>query len=74
MIPEGDFLLYLKRYTKGDIKMPSGKKKKREQDQIDTALVIGAGAALVLGILCVIALIDCLGADGASYLNAFINQ
>ena len=54
--------------------MASGKKKKREQDQIDTALVIGAGAALVLGILCVIALISCLGADGASYLNDFINR
>lgn len=60
--------------TKGVIEMATGKKKKREQDQIDTALVIGAGIALVLGILCVIALISCLGADGASYLNDFINR
>ena len=54
--------------------MSSGKKKKREQDQIDTALVLGAGVVLVLGFLCVIALISCLGADGASDLNMFINQ
>ena len=44
--------------------MSSGKKQKREQDRVDTALVIGAGIGIILGIICVISLSICLGADG----------
>lgn len=53
--------------------MSSGKKQKREQDRVDTDLVIGAGIGIILGIICVISLIICLGADGMSDLNAFLN-
>lgn len=50
---------------RGDVeRMSSGKKQKREQDRVDTALVIGAGIGIILGIICVISLIICLGADG----------
>ena len=47
--------------------MNQKKKKQKEQDNIVTAQVIGAGVMIFLFVLCVIMLIHVLGSNGAAY-------
>lgn len=54
--------------------MKQKKKKRKEQDNIVTAQVIGAGILIFLFVLCTILLIYVLESNGAAYLSEFINQ
>ncbi|MGN0353236.1 MAG: hypothetical protein ACI4ES_16470 [Roseburia sp.] len=54
--------------------MKQKKKRQKEQDNIVTAQVIGAGIFIFLFVLCIILLIHVLGSNGASYLSEFVNR